>query len=111
MPGQSNRAQSPKDERECEQSLRLAGQCITKGRFEAARLHCLAVLNAYPENIDALRQLALAESRAGRVAAANQTADRLSRLDPDSSDQLRLLAELKTLDRTWLQHPYALNHR
>ena len=111
MPGRSNRAQSPKVEKDCEQSLRLAEQCNTQGRFEAARLHCLAALKSNPENFDALRLLAQAEARAGRMVAANKTADRLGRLDPDSSDRLRLLGDLQTMDRTWLQHPYARNYR
>jgi len=57
MPGRLNRAHTPKDEKDGAQSLRLAGQCNAQGRFEAARLHCLAALKAEPENIEALRLL------------------------------------------------------
>lgn len=111
MPGRSNRAQTPKDQRDFAQSLRLAGQCTAQGRFEAARLHCLAALDAEPGNIDALRLLASVEARAGRMAAANKTADRVGRLDPESPEQPRLMAEIKTIERTWRQHPYARNYR
>ncbi len=111
MPGRSNRAQTLKDEKDGEQSMRLAGQCNAQGRFEAARLHCLAALDSRPDDADAVRLLAIVEARAGRLAAANKTAARLGRLDPVSPEQLRLLAELQTMERTWRQHPYAQNYR
>lgn len=111
MPGRPNRAHTPKDEKDGAQSLRLAGQCNAQGRFEAARLHCLAALDFDAKNIDALRLLALVEARSGRMLAAGKTTERLSRLDPESPDRLRLLAEVRTMERTWRQHPYARNYR